>query len=453
MTDRWRRSLDALGRSEPDVHDIRERALRGRQLPDPPRRKGAALLAGTLSLALAATSFGVLRDAFREGPERIASPETPSPAVAGALDPAEICDVPAYDPSVALLGEPFDEHVFPSVGPREFPLALLDGTGEAADTISGPASDALRRYLAGPDARNAPTRGWRAIAQNASEVIFAAPPSHGSSLDWWVSRFARSDDGEWRFEHTELVDQHQTPAQLGRGLRLDWSGEVVLDQGRWTSTLSLVNTRDVPWTTGEEGYELWGRVHVFEPVSGAEVGHVAQTVGPWGHSLELGPDSSERLPLSIGGALPDLGPRHEYDVVACVQELGLASRVGTLRVKENSVSRTIRVLTYPDSGYAMQALGGGLLVNHNGCLAVAERSPRPIYVLWPDGYSMVDRRQETPVLIDAVGREVALLGDDVTLGGGYVPPDNADQATIGGLPDGCRTQGEGYFLTSGLAGN
>jgi hypothetical protein len=54
-------------------------------------------------------------------------------------------------------------------------------------------------------------------------------------------------------------------------------------------------------------------------------------------------------------------------------------------------------------------------------------------------------------LIDPVGREVARLGDEVTLGGGYVPFDNADQATIAGIPDACRTQGEGYFLTSGLA--
>jgi len=444
--------LDALGRAHPEVDDLRERALGGRRLTDPPRRKGPAFLAGALSLALAVTSFVVLREAFREGSDKGASPETPSPATAGALDPAEICGVPAFDPTVALLGEPSDAYVFPTVGPREFPLELLDAPGEAADTISGPASDALRRYLAEPDARNAPMDGWRAIAQSSTEVIFAAPPSHGSSLDWWVSRFARSGDGEWRFEHTELVEQHPTPAQLGRGLRLEWTGDVDLDQGRWTSRLSLVNTRDVPWTTGEDGYALWGRVYVFEPASGDEVGHVAQTVGHWGQSLDLDPHTSERLPLSIGGALADLDPQHEYDMVACVPELGLASPVGTLLVKEPNISGSIRVLTYPDSGFAMQALGGGRLMNHNGCLAVADRSPSPIYVLWPDGYSMVDRPPQAPVLIDAVGHEVAQLGDNVTLGGGYVPLDNAGEATIGGIPDACRAQGEGYFLTGGLAG-
>jgi hypothetical protein len=110
-----------------------------------------------------------------------------------------------------------------------------------------------------------------------------------------------------------------------------------------------------------------------------------------------------------------------------------------------------RVLTYVFDGASMAALGGGRLVIHNGCLAVADRAPRPIYVLWPDGYSLVYREQEVPVLIDPVGREVARLGDEVTLGGGYVPFDNADEATIAGIPDACRTQGEGYFLTSGLA--
>ena len=94
MTERWKRLLDALGRTQPEVDDLRERALAGRRLTDPPRWKGAAFLAGALSLALAVTSFAVLRNAFREGPDEFASPETPSPAVAGALDPAEICDVP-----------------------------------------------------------------------------------------------------------------------------------------------------------------------------------------------------------------------------------------------------------------------------------------------------------------------------------------------------------------------
>ena len=221
--------------------------------------------------------------------------------------------------------------------------------------------------------------------------------------------------------------------------------------GAWNTTLELVNGREVRWTTGEDGYELWGHVHVFDPGTGVEIGRAAETIGNWGSPLTLESDSAARLPLSLGGALDALEPGRTYDVIACVPEIGLASPVGTLRVEENSVVRTARVLTYPFGGGGMDALGGGRLIVHNGCLAVDQRSPRPIYVLWPDGYTLVDRGDGNPVLIDAVGREVARMGDDVSLGGGYVPLEGVAESVIGGLPGACRSTGEGYFLTSGLA--
>jgi hypothetical protein len=449
MTERWRRSLDALGRSEPNAHDIRERALEGRRLPDPPRRNGPAFLAGALSLALAETSFGVLRDAFREGPERVASPETPSPGVAGALDPAEICDVPAFDPSVALLGDG-SASVFGVTGPVEFPLEVLEASGRAASAIEGPAADALRSFLEDPQATHAPSDGWRAIAESPDEVIFAAPPDGGYS-DWWVTAFTLTD-GVWTARESELVDQHQTPAQRGWHMRLSWGETTVVDDGVWGSTLLLTNDRGASWSSGTDGYELWGDAHVFDPETGREVGHAARSVGGWGVETTLASGEVVRLPLSLGGALSALGSGEEYNIVACVPQLGLASPVGTLRVAEHPMA-SARVLTYPFEGSSMLALGGGRLVIHNGCLAVAGGTPRPIYVLWPDGYSLVYRAlaQEVAVLIDPVGREVARLGDQVTLVGGYVPLEGADQATIEGIPDACRTQSEGYFLTSGLA--
>jgi hypothetical protein len=447
MTERWRRSLDALGRSHPEVDNLRERALRGRRLPDPPRRKGAVFLAGALSLALAVTSFGVLRDAFREGPEKLVSPETPSPAVAAALDPSDICDVPAFDPSVALLGDG-SASVFGATGPREFPLEVLEASGQAASAIEGSAADALRSFLEDPQATHAPSAGWRAIAENPDEVIFAAPPDGGYS-DWWVTRFTLTD-GVWKPRETELVDQHQTPAQRGWHLSLSWGETTVVDNGAWGSTLHLTNGRADSWSSGEEGYELSGVAHVFDPETGGEVGHAARHIGAWGIETRLASGETVRLPLSLGGALSAIGPGYEYDVVACVPELGLASPVGTVRVAEHPMA-SARVLTYVFDGASMLALGGGRLVIHNGCLAVGDRAARPIYVLWPDGYSLVYREQEIAVLIDPVGRRVARLGDEVTLAGGYVPAEHADEAVIGGLPDACRTQGEGYFLTSGLA--
>ncbi|HUF59762.1 MAG TPA: hypothetical protein VMR89_09810 [Actinomycetota bacterium] len=390
-------------------------------------------------------SFSVLRSSFREEPDRPLG-QTPSQADTSRLDPEEICDIPTYDPSVALLGDD-SSSVFGATASREVPLELLEAPGAPASSIAGPATDALRSFLVDPQAVHAPSDGWRAIVDTPDEVIFAAPPDGGS--DWWITRFTLAD-GAWTARESELVDQHQTAAQLGRDLSLMWGETTVVDDGVWGSTLHLNNDRRASWSSGEGGYELWGVAHVFDPETGGEVGHAARSVGGWGVESVLPPDEAVRLPLSLGGALLALRSGHEYDVVACVPELGLASPVGMLRVAEHPMA-SARVLTYPFEGTSMLALGGGRLVIHDGCLAVAGRSPRPIYVLWPDGYSLVYRQQEEPVLIDPVGREVARLGDEVSLGGGYVPRAYADEATIGGLPDACRTGGEGYFMTGGLA--
>ena len=388
----------------------------------------------------------MLRNAFREGPDR-PPVQTPSQSETGRLDPEELCDVPAYDPNVAILGDD-SSSVFGAMGPRQVPLEVLEDPGASASSIVGPATEALRSYLAGPQGVNAPSDGWRTIAQTADEVIFAAPPDGGYS-DWWVTRFTLTD-GAWTARESELVDQHQTAAQLGRGLSLTWGETTVVDDGAWGSTLHLNNDRGASWSSGEGGYELWGVAHVFDPETGGEMGHAAQSVGGWGVESVLALGETVRLPLSLGGALTALESGHEYDVVACVPELGLASPVGKLRVAEHPMA-SARVLTYPFEGASMLALGGGRLMIHDGCLAVAGRSPRPIYVLWPDGYSLVYRQHEEPVLIDPVGREVARLGETIMLGGGYVPLENAGPITIGGIPPTCRAGGEGYFLTSGLA--
>lgn len=404
------------------------------------------MLAGVLSLGLAVASFTVLRNAFNEG----SSTPSPAPADDGAhpLDPATICDVPAYDPSVALLGDDFSS-VFGATGPREIPLEVLEAPGTSASTMVGPASEALRSYLASPDAVNAPSTGWRAIAESSEEVIFAAPPDGGYS-DWWVTRFTKSD-GAWRPRETEIVDQHLTPAQAGHGMRLDWTGEVVLRDGGWNSSLSVVNGRQNAWT-GEDGAAFWGMARVFDRTTGEEIGHPAETIGEWGPRAPLKATASERIPLALGGSLADLEPHTTYDVVACVPGLGLASPIGSLNVVETNAVGTVRVLTYPYDGVGMDALAFGRLVAHDGCLAIADRAddPHPTYVLWPDGYSLVDRGGADPVLIDAVGREVARLGDPVQLGGGGVELENTEAATIGGIPAACKTDGARYFITSGV---
>ena len=449
MPERWRRKLSALDGVEPDTSKLRDRALHGPRLHDPAPSPVRPVIAGIVAIALAVGSFGLLRTTFRDEPNGDLR-TSPPPIRAGTTpSPEEVCDVPPYDPGVALLGDDFSS-VFGATGPREVALRVLEVPGEPASSIGGPAADVLRTYLSDPGSRNAPADGWRAIVQGLDEVIYAAPPDGGYS-DWWVTRFTMSPDG-WVPRETELVDQHQTPAQLGRSLQLGWNGEVVFDEGRWTTTLTLTNNRSEAWSLGEDGYAPWGRVHVFQPASGAEVGHVARTVGDWSsEGPQLPPGATESVPLSLGGALLDLTSDQTYEVVACVPELGLASPVGSLRVGENTTVRSAHVLTYPHNGIGMDALGGGRLIIHEGCLAVDHRSPRPIYVLWPDGYALVDRGAGELVLIDAVGRAVGRLGEEVTLGGGYVSPDGADEAAIGGVPESCRASGEGYFLTSGPA--
>ncbi|HEY7401112.1 MAG TPA: hypothetical protein VH989_09465 [Actinomycetota bacterium] len=372
----------------------------------------------------------------------LAGPSTELPNA--ALDPVAICDVPEYDPNVAVLGDDFSS-VFGEVGPRTFPLGLLEAAGDPGSTIQGAAADALRLYLASPEARNAPADGWRAIDETADEVIFAAPPNGGYS-DWWVVRFER--EGEvWHPRETELVDQSITPAQRGHQLELSWSGDVAFEDGSWNSGLILTNDRERAWSADEQAPAIWGQAHVFDAATGMEVGRTAQTVGEWGTGISVPASDSVEVPLSLGGQLGALDPG-AFDVVACVPQLGLASPVGSLRVIDEPTTTNTRVLTYSYTGIAMTALGGGILVDHNGCLAVAESQddPRPTYVLWPDGYALVTRDGRT-VLIDAVGTEVAQMGDEIQLGGGY----GSFEGAIGDVPESCRSGGQGYFIAGGPA--
>jgi hypothetical protein len=247
------------------------------------------------------------------------------------------------------------------------------------------------------------------------------------------------------------VEQFRTPAQRGHDLALSWTGEVTLRDGSWISELILTNEGAVTWADDDQASAIWGHAHVFDLVTGLEVGRNAEAVGGWGTGISVAVNESVGVPLSLGGQLGALDPG-VYDVVACVPRLGLASPVGSLRVVDDPTTTDPRVLTYPYAGASMEALGGGRLVDHNGCLAVAEVAddPHPTYVLWPDGYALVVREGRT-VLIDAVGSEIAEMGDEIRLVGGYVPLEGSASAAIGGVPESCQTGGEGYFITSGPA--
>jgi hypothetical protein len=145
-------------------------------------------------------------------------------------------------------------------------------------------------------------------------------------------------------------------------------------------------------------------------------------------------------------------PRGSYDLVVCVPGLGLASSVGVLRVVDRPAAAEGRVLTYPPANGFMEALGTGTLTLHNGCVALdLGGDSLPTYVVWPDGYALVDRDGRS-VMIDPTGQEVGALGDHVALGGGSVPLRSIADRVTGGVPETCRAEGHDYFVTSGVSG-
>jgi hypothetical protein len=442
MPEKWREALKVLGEVGPDERDLRRRVSGGPRLK-PGGEPGSGKRAGAAAVALArpAASFAFVWYAFRDRPADTTATQTAS--AVGAIDPAEVCDVPKYDPDVALL--------YGNEPGVEYPLAVLEGPGESADQIQGPATDALRGYIASPAARYAPLEGWRAISETDDAVTFAAPHSADVLPNWWIAGFELRDDS-WKLVQEEIVEQRETPAQRGHGLSLEWAGELVLKDGAWNSTLELLNQRDSNWTDSNDAYwgEHWGLIHVFDPETGREIGQAIEDGGFGDRDYTITPGESRSLPVTLGGTGTSL-PAGSYDVVACAPWLGLASPVGTLHVVDGPAAVPgVSVLTYPSSGSGMQALGGGMLTVHNGCLATGHGQGDATYIVWPQGYALVDRG-DREVLIDPIGNEIAELGDEVRLGGGFVYLDHLQDAVIGGIPDECRTGGEGYFLTSGPA--
>jgi hypothetical protein len=299
--------------------------------------------------------------------------------------------------------------------------------------------------LADPKAGNAPTDGWREIASSSTAVTFAAP-LHPDV--WWVEAFEERN-GVWRMVDEELADRRPTAAQRGHGLELRWDADLVFDGSRWNPALTIVNDRPSTWI--DDGGEFWADAHVFDRATGEEValgeGGIAAGVSK---RYEVSSGDTASIPVALGPKIGSLA-RVTYDLVACIPALGLASPVGTLRV-DDTAAVDIHVLTYHFTGAAMTALAFGKLADVNGCLGLEREgdSTHATYLLWPDGYALVERDGRT-VLLDPVGNEVAALGDEVSLGGGGAPLRLIEDSVIGGIPESCRIGGEGYFITSGVA--
>jgi hypothetical protein len=443
MTERWRDELDRLGRAEPDRERIRTLAAGGPRMPGGDRGSGRRVVAAVIALAVAAASFALVVTVFRGAGPKVSATPPPSPTATGAppttaaadLDPAAICQVPTFDPDVALL-----------VGSDtvQYPKPVLDEPGVPASALDGPAADALRARLATPAAGHAPSEGWRAIGTSPSAVRYAAPYAPG---EWWIEAFEERD-GSWQHVDEEIAERRETPAQLGHGLELSWNADLLLHGGAWNRPLDVVNDRSSTWMSLGTVARLAAIPHVFDTSTGQLVGPGAYEVYPSSTEVRLQPGERTAVPVALGASITALHPG-EYAVVACLPDLGLASPVGTLRISDEAAVRDVRVLTYEPNGTSMGALTGGTLAVVNGCLGLqGDRGPAT-YLILPQGYALVVR-DGTKMLIDPLGNEVGALGDRVSFGGGGSPISGVEHAVIDGIPEPCRTGG-GYFLASGAA--
>jgi hypothetical protein len=391
----------------------------------------AVLVAAVLGIALVAGSLYLVRDLGQRdgGPSRVPSSAGP----AAMVDPQKVCDVPAYDPSISLL-------VGDETAP--YPNRFLDKPGAPASALLAYGADQLRAFLATHEAANAPSDGWRMIQNTLRTVAFAAPDP-GFSDGWWLVAF-ELDGSTWHRTDFEIVSRTPTPAQRGRDLSLHWTDDVELAAGTWNDPLELVNTGPDAKAYGPS--DLAAIPHVFTD-DGEEVAVGAVVPSGVDGSDQLAPGEQTAMPIALTATLPSLEPG-SYQVVACVPRLALASTIGGLDVVSTGVAPDLALMTYPSNGAGMTALAFGTLSNVDGCLAIQARH-QVSYLVMPDGYAVVERSGRQ-VLIGPTGDEQAVMGEDVSLGGGYTPPPFDNPRSTIDVPPACVSDKGGYFVASGV---
>jgi hypothetical protein len=243
-------------------------------------------------------------------------------ATAAGPDPNAVCPTTSHlDPSyVSLSGIEVASSVLDEPGtpldqvaevPPEGVAAFLDATSENGDRI--------------------PEDGWRAIDASPSFVTIAAP---GDGQDWWYASISLVDPPSipgWGAGPLQV-----TSAQRGEGLHLEWREPPTIVRNRQIDgNVWLVNDADEPWINSDFG-EYWGSVHVFDPATGAELSQADSAIAGVGRDYHLEPGEAVALPLAIG-ELDDPEPG-DYDVVACVDDLALASPVGTVHIAGSGTS-------------------------------------------------------------------------------------------------------------------
>jgi hypothetical protein len=92
----------------------------------------------------------------------------------------------------------------------------------------------------------------------------------------------------------------------------------------------------------------------------------------------------------------------------------------------------------PSPGY--EARLQGILAISSNCLVVV-KAGRHIDVAWPKNW-ITAVRGGAIVLLDATGKTVAAIGDEISLSGGYIPPTQANVTPCTNAPK--------VFATNGL---
>jgi hypothetical protein len=102
-----------------------------------------------------------------------------------------------------------------------------------------------------------------------------------------------------------------------------------------------------------------------------------------------------------------------------------------------------------DDGAYPSGLGKGQLVVRDGCVGMRPKAGGSVvFILWAPGFG-IRRRDGRNEVVDPEGNLVAAIGDPITLGGGLIGLDTADQLVNGSIPTPCRDHGvEPYFLAS-----
>jgi hypothetical protein len=138
-------------------------------------------------------------------------------------------------------------------------------------------------------------------------------------------------------------------------------------------------------------------------------------------------------------------------VAVIVSIAGLALLVAVFRPGHDRTSTVngtggITLLVSSSGPSGDQALLTGTLTTEDGCVAVSSGPGSSVFVLWPAGYSLAEEAG-TFWLVDDAGNPIAMIGDEIRMGGGSTTLADAKRSVPDGIPTACEVAGpDAYFL-------